>query len=172
MQGLVRGVNSDVGPPQGHGHRDAEHPAQKHGGQAVRVGEVGVDELKAEPFSEPEDIIHDRQEQKHAVQALAKPRQADKAGVMDPDPVLILQSRNPRPVARLQDVCQGKPGHRGQHLHLVRGSHPLHPLPDEQAQAGLGLVGVDRGEDEEDHIGWEAHISWEAGRPKFYESTK
>ncbi len=127
---------ADDRPTEGHYDRARERLGEQRRGQAVREGEVGVDDLEGKRPPEPPREAQERQVAEHTVQELPVTRHREESGMVDGQTLLVFDRRDRRPLLPDQPV-QREPGNRRHHHHFAAPAEAPDPLAYEDAPRGL-----------------------------------
>ena len=128
----------DLGAAQGDGDRLAQPAAEAGGRIAVRVGEVGVDDIEAVPPSIEQGQAAERHHP--PVAPAQQPGQRRKAGETDLEPLLLLDPRGWRAIVRPDDRTRGSMGEVGRGETTQSGS--LFPTRNIRSRTNSPVSGV------------------------------
>ena len=141
----------DDATAQGDHHWHAEEAAEEDGGDAVRIGEVGVDHVEGEAAPETDQHWGQRGRVEPAVEPLGDAGNAEEAGVEHGYAIPLLDGREASHVGTADGRVGRKPRDRRHHPEVGVAGDPAHALVDEDPEGRLLRVGVHRAQDEDAH---------------------
>ncbi len=141
-----------LGTAQRDAHRQTQPASEPGRGIAVRVGEVGIDEVGPTGALEPAKQCERGKRHHRPVQPLGQARQRKEPRKVDIDTLLGLARRRERAKVRpapSNQAIERRPGLRRDHRQRQLPGDPEHALANEQTGPGPGRTRKQRGEDDD-----------------------